>query len=148
MKLSKTASLAALAMVHLASRRSEGFIQARQVAEYLSIPTDSALKVLQALSRHNVISSQLGRSGGYRVDAEPREITLRQIVEAIDGPIEGEIPVRGYDNGLSEAVVELRKAANRVAHRVRHELERTTVADLLADDGEQVLATIEGGIAH
>lgn len=148
MKLSKTSSLAALAMVYLASRRGEGFIQARQVGEYLTIPTDSALKVLQALSRHNVINSQLGRSGGYRLEVEPREVTLRQIVEAIDGPIEGEIPVRGYDNGLSDAVVELRKAANRVAHRVRGELERTTVADMLADDGDTVLATIEGGIAH
>lgn len=148
MKLSKTSTLAALAVAHLSTRQNEGFIQARQVADYLHIPTDSALKVLQALARRGLIASQLGRSGGYRLDREPADVTLRQIVEAVEGPIEAEVPVNGDDNGLTSSITQLRKACNRVANAVRTELDRTTVADLADLPAEEVLATIEHGVAH
>lgn len=63
MKLSKTSALAALAVAHLASYPADAVVQARQVAEYLNIPTDSALKILQTLTRRHVIDSRLGRGG-------------------------------------------------------------------------------------
>jgi Rrf2 family protein len=152
MKLSKTATLAALAVAYLSTRRNDGHIQARHVADYLHIPTDSALKVLQALARRGVINSHLGRSGGYYLENEPHNVTLLQIVEAVEGPIEPELPVQSDGNGLSHPIDQLRKACNRVAHSMRLELERTTVSELaegMNGTAAPVLATIEeGGIAH
>jgi len=153
MKLSKTATLAALAVAYLSTRRNDGHIQARHVADYLHIPTDSALKVLQALARRGVINSHLGRSGGYYLENEPHNVTLLQIVEAVEGPIEPELPVESDGNGLSNPIDQLRKACNRVAHSMRHELDRTTVAELAEGMNgtpiTPILATIEeGGIAH
>ena len=148
MKLSKTSTLAALAVVHLASRQGDGFIQARQVADYLHIPTDSALKVLQALARRGVIASQLGRAGGYRLDADPTHVTLLQIVEAVDGPVEPEIPLHVADERLFSPVSQLRKACNRVSNAMRTELEHTTIAELAELFAGHVLATIEAGVAH
>ncbi len=152
MKLSKTATLAALAVAYLSTRRNDGHIQARHVADYLHIPTDSALKVLQALARRGVINSHLGRSGGYYLENEPHNVTLLQIVEAVEGPIEPELPVQSDGNGLSQPIDQLRKACNRVAHSMRLELERTTVSELaegMNGTTTPVLATIEeGGIAH
>jgi len=152
MKLSKTATLAALAVAYLSTRRNDGHIQARHVADYLHIPTDSALKVLQALARRGVINSHLGRSGGYYLENEPHNVTLLQIVEAVEGPIEPELPVASDGNGLSQPIDQLRKACNRVAHSMRLELERTTVSELAegmnGSTTAPVLATIEGGIAH
>lgn len=148
MKLSKTATLAALAVAYLSRRRTDGHIQARQVAEHLMIPTDSALKVLQALARRGVIHSQLGRSGGYSLEREPHLVTLLQIVEAVDGPIAGEVPIEGGVNGLAKPLEQIRKAANRVANGIRVELDRTTVAELAEIDEPAVLAIIEHGVAH
>ena len=151
MKLSKTATLAALAVAYLSTRRNDGHIQARQVADYLHIPTDSALKVLQALARRGVINSHLGRSGGYYLESEPHQVTLLQIVEAVEGPIETELPVGGDGNGMQKPIDQLRKACNRVAHSMRLELDRTTVSELAEglNGATPVLATIEeGGIAH
>lgn len=152
MKLSKTATLAALAVAYLSTRRNDGHIQARHVADYLHIPTDSALKVLQALARRGVINSHLGRSGGYYLESEPHQVTLLQIVEAVEGPIEPELPVESNGNGLAAPISQLRKACNRVAHSMRLELDRTTVAELAEGVNgatTSVLATIEeGGIAH
>ena len=147
-KLSKTSTLAALAVVHLASRQGDGFIQARQVAEYLHIPTDSALKVLQALARRGVIASQLGRAGGYRLDADPTHVSLLQIVEAVDGPVETEIPLDVVDERLFQPITQLRKACNRISNAMRTELENTTISELAELFAGQVLATIEAGVAH
>jgi len=153
MKLSKTATLAALAVAYLSTRRGDGHIQARHVADYLHIPTDSALKVLQALARRGVINSHLGRSGGYYLESEPHDVTLLHIVEAVEGPIESELPIESDGNGLSNPIDQLRKACNRVAHSMRHELDRTTISEIAegmnGNTTPIVLATIEeGGIAH
>ena len=75
-------------------------------------------------------------------------MTLRQIVEAVEGPIEGDIPVESDGNGLAKPIDELKKACNRVAHSIRAELGRTSVADMADLDSKPVLATIEHGVAH
>jgi Rrf2 family protein len=129
MKLSKSSAHAAFAVAYLASRSHEdGPVQARQVAEHLGVPTDSALKVLQALARNNLIQSQLGRAGGYRLHRLPETITLLDIVEAIDGPIHPQVPA-----GLSAPIGGVKLLANicqQASDSVRNELSRLTVAEL------------------
>lgn len=92
MKLSKTSAHAVLAVAYLASCKDNGVVQARQVAEHLSIQTDSALKILQVLAQHKLIDSRLGRSGGYQFTKLASEVTLLQIIEAVDGPVVSGIP--------------------------------------------------------
>ena len=134
MKLTKTSTQATLAIVFLSDRIEGPPTQARQVAEYLEVPTDSALKFLQALVRHNVLRSQLGRSGGYHLNREPDEITLLEIVEAIDGPIDVEIPlhVREQSRWATPAEV-LHEVCGRVVRETREHLGNVTLAQLAAD---------------
>jgi len=132
MKLSKTSAQAALALAYLAERRDGGPTQARQVAEHLKIPTDSALKVLQTLSRQGLLRSQLGRSGGYHISAAPETISLLQIVEAIDGPIRVDIPLEAADDDLAIQVDVLRRVCEASDRQLRNELSRLTVAQLAA----------------
>lgn len=129
MKLSKTSAHAALAMAFLASRRDDGYIQARTVADHLEVPTDSALKILQALTRRGLISSQLGRTGGYRMLMPADQVSLLQVVEAIDGPIACDMPVS--QSHLTEAIDVLRGVCTQAAERMRDELANKTVADLV-----------------
>ena len=131
MKLTKTSTQAALALVYLSERRDEGPTQARQVAEHLKVPTDSALKVLQALVRHDLLRSQLGRSGGYRLQRDPATVTLLQIIEAIDGPVRVELPahVHGQDQWTGPAQV-LGEVCQCVTSQTRQQLQRITVVQL------------------
>ncbi len=134
MKLSKTSAQAALATVYLATKQDQGFIQARQVAEHLRIPTDSALKILQALVQHGLIESRLGRSGGYRLTASPKLVTLLQIIEAIDGPVTAALPAVNAQGHLDHNLKMLQNACDHVAKQIRQQLQKTTVADLLQDE--------------
>ena len=131
MKLSKTSAHAALSIAFLSGRVNQGPTQARAVAEHLGIPTDSALKILQALSRHRLIKSQLGRSGGYILQRPAESITLLEIVEAIDGPIAGEMPFSQHAEKLDHSLNILTRACQNAADKLRESLGRYTVADLI-----------------
>lgn len=140
MKLSKTSAHAALAVAFLANQPNHTPIQARQIAEHLHIPTDSALKILQAMVRQHVIQSQLGRSGGYMLTRPPEQVTLLEIVEAIDGPITAALPVRTDGKPVLEGVEKLKSMCEHVAGRLREELGRYTVADLARVDAPTLRA--------
>lgn len=130
MKLSKTSAQAALALAFLAEQEADAVVQARQVAAHLGIPTDSALKILQTLARQELILSQLGRSGGYRLHKPAASVTLAQIVEAIDGPISGTMRLDARREGTAGSMDLLQSVCEQAATRLREELSRTTVADL------------------
>ncbi len=130
MKLTKTSTQAALAMTFLASQSGKGLVQARQVAEHLGIPTDSALKVLQTLTRQGLIQSQLGRSGGYQFVGDADTVTLLDIVEAIDGPISTQVPIEAARQRLVSSVEQLRRVYSYATERVRAELGLATLASL------------------
>jgi len=131
MKLSKTSAQAALALTFLAEQERVVVVQARQVAAYLGIPTDSALKILQVLARQELILSQLGRTGGYRLHKPADQISLAHIVEAIDGPISGSMRLASNHARSNGSLELLQSICNEAATTLRQQLSRTTVADLV-----------------
>jgi len=132
MKLTKTSAQAALAMAYLADQPEGRPTQARQVAQHLGIPTDSALKILQTLVRQQLLRSQLGRSGGYHMLVPAEHISLLQIIEAIDGPISAELPLHSAEDALIRPLETLAQACARSAEHLRFELSQITVATLAA----------------
>ena len=140
MKLSKTSAHAALAVAFLADRGHEGPTQARTVAEHLGIPTDSALKILQTLSRHRLIKSQLGRSGGYLLLRPSENVSLLEIVEAIDGPIAGEMPISQHTEKLDFSMNILHGACEHAADQLRQSLDKYSVADLIFSEEPALMA--------
>jgi len=132
MKLSKTSAQAALAMGVLAAQPEGTYLQARHIAQKLNIPTVSALKILQALTRSHLIESQLGRSGGYRLTCAAADVSLLGIIEAIDGPVRGQMRIDQAPEGVAQSVTRLREICDIAANTLRHQLEQTSVADLAA----------------
>lgn len=130
MKLSKTSAQAALAMAFLSSQTTGELVQARTVGEYLSIPTDSALKILQSLARRGLILSQLGRSGGYRLHRPPEQVSLLEIVEAIEGPISADIRLTVSDPALTAGVELLQHICDDAAAYSRQKLRSVKLSDL------------------
>jgi len=130
LKLSKTSAQAALALAYLAVQPADSTIRARQVASHLRIPTESALKILQQLAQRGLLKSRLGRTGGYRLGMPAEKITLRDVVEAIDGPVSAGFPQLNAADNLRGRLNLLRTVCETVAKGVCEKLQRTTVADL------------------
>jgi Rrf2 family protein len=62
-----------------------GALPASRLAEYHGVPAPYLAKHLQALSRAGILEAVPGPRGGYRLARPPTEITVLDVVEAIDG---------------------------------------------------------------
>lgn len=60
---------------------------AKMISENENIPIRFTLKILRKLKMAGLVCSFRGQSGGYALCKEPKEISLRDVIEIIDGPI-------------------------------------------------------------
>ena len=71
-------------------------VKADAIAEAMDIPKGFLHQVLQILQRGRLVISRPGRSGGYGLARPAGEITILQIVERLEGPMDtGECVLRG-----------------------------------------------------
>jgi len=74
------------AVIYLASQRSGDFkIGIKKISNDLDLPTPFLAKILQQLAKQKILSSSKGPHGGFSLQKDPSNITLLDIVNAIDG---------------------------------------------------------------
>jgi Rrf2 family protein len=73
------------AVASLAQLRAGGTVSAAQLAEHYDLPAAYLAKQLQALVRAGVLTAATGPRGGFRLARPAEQITLLQVVEAVDG---------------------------------------------------------------
>lgn len=62
-------------------------LDAKSLAEQGNIPLRFLLKLTRKLTQSGIVKSYRGVNGGYAITKEPKNITLKDVVEAIQGPI-------------------------------------------------------------
>src|SRR5260370_21822802 len=92
LRLSKKADYALMAMTRLAVKTESGgpsapSTSAREIAEQYDIPIELMAKVLQRLVRVGLLASTQGTRGGYTLGRSPAEISVVDVIEAIDGKV-------------------------------------------------------------
>jgi Rrf2 family protein len=87
MQLTRAADYAVRAMVHLATLPPEKRAFLPDLAKATSAPESFLSKVMQTLSHAGLISSRRGKLGGFAILPRGCEATMREVIEAIDGPI-------------------------------------------------------------
>jgi Rrf2 family protein len=85
MRMNEGVEWAAHCLALLAALPEEMALSAARLAEYHDVPAPYLAKSLQALAGAGLISSRVGRHGGYRLTRPPGEITLLDVVRAVDG---------------------------------------------------------------
>jgi len=87
LRLSKKADYGLIAMKHLAQQSSAlCSTSAREIAEKYDIPIELMAKVLQRLVRTGLLISTQGTRGGYALSRPSGNISVADIIQAIDGP--------------------------------------------------------------
>ena len=87
LRLSKKADYALMAMRHLAASERGSSSSAREIAESYAIPSELLAKVLQRLVRARLLASVQGTRGGYRLSRPAHQMTVADVIQAIDGPV-------------------------------------------------------------
>ena len=87
MKTSRSIGYALAAVGYIAENQDNGPVMAARVSKEYGISLEYLLKILHLLVRANVLRSKRGPRGGFSLARNPQEITMLQIIEAIDGPL-------------------------------------------------------------
>jgi Rrf2 family protein len=136
LRLSKKADYALIAMKHLALRGDRGSSassSAREIAELYGIPVELMAKVLQRLVRRGLLASHQGTRGGYQLARVPGQISVADVIQAIDGPVT--VTACSTEDGQCEqfSKCNVRDPLWRVRERILSALGDCTIAELAAD---------------
>lgn len=106
---------------------------ARDLAAAAQLPLPTVSKLLKELSQGGVLSSHRGVKGGYTLARPPQEISVAQIIAALEGPI-GMTECAASEPGLCDMEPHCPLPTNWrvISHAVRDALEKVTVADLIS----------------
>ncbi|ODT15222.1 MAG: Rrf2 family transcriptional regulator [Kaistia sp. SCN 65-12] len=85
--ISQKAKYAFKALIHLARQPSGQTTQIDDIARQAGVPRKFLEHILLDLKHRGIIASRRGRSGGYAMLKPPGEVTIGQVLRAIDGPI-------------------------------------------------------------
>lgn len=87
MQLTRAADYAVRVMIHLAAQPENQRTLLPALAKATDVPSSFLSKVLQTLVRAGLVASRRGQQGGFEILAKGRQASIRDVVEAVDGPI-------------------------------------------------------------
>ena len=87
MRLTHLADYAVVMMTAAARREGPARLSASELAEETGVPLPTAQKLMQRLAAHGLLVGTRGSGGGYALARAVTDISLADIVEAVEGPI-------------------------------------------------------------
>lgn len=129
LKISRMSDYAIVLLTALARQESPKS-NARALAEQTGLSQPTVGKLLKTLTACGLLSSQQGRHGGYRLARPAADISIADIIEAIDGPIAMTECYSTDHDCEREANCSVRPHWNTINHGVRALLTGTTLATL------------------
>ncbi len=88
MQITRQADYAVRAVLHLARNGNSERAATSMIAKEQNIPPSFLAKIISQLSIAGLLHTSRGARGGVTLAREPKDITLLEVVEAIDGPIQ------------------------------------------------------------
>ena len=87
LKITRKVEYALIALRHLQSKDTEDLTSAKEIAIHYGIPKQLLAKILQQMSKENIIEAVQGPAGGYRILANLDKISLKDFFEKLEGPL-------------------------------------------------------------
>ncbi len=129
MRVSAKSDYAIRAAVELAAA-GEGPVKGERLAQAQEIPSNFLENILSDLRNAGIVSSRRGADGGYWLARPAAEVSLADIIRAVDGPLANVRGVRSEQVAYQGSAEKLRDVWVAVRASLRGVLENVTLADL------------------
>ncbi len=129
MKLTRASSYALHALVFMSAQKPDHPVASHQIAKARGIPERFLLKVLKPLVSLRILYSVKGPNGGYRLVRPAGDISMLEVIEAVDGPIRGQAPL-AQTEGDETLDRRLEAICNQTAEGLRKHLQRIKISEL------------------
>ena len=102
-----------------------------EISQDSNVPLPTVAKILNALSKADLVVAQRGASGGYSLSRAPREIAVSEIIQALEGPIALTACVTGATETCDgESLCPLRGHWNKVNLAIKQALDRVSLEEI------------------
>ena len=122
-----------MAIHYISAHGDDGAVSAKRIAEEFSIPQERLAKILQSLAKKRLITSQNGPKGGYVLTRAAREITVGQVVSALEGPFWIVSCMVEKDDCPQFPRCNLRRPVQKIQASISSVLDAMTLEELTAD---------------
>jgi Rrf2 family protein len=130
MKVSSSTAYGLLAVGYIAQNQDKGLIVSQTIAKQYNINLEYLLKIMLELVKANILRSKRGPRGGFSLARSPKKITMLEIIEAVEGPLTGDLVLSGHatrEKFTSNAV----KTSQKAFAQARNVLKAVKLADLI-----------------
>jgi len=87
LRFSKKVEYALIALMDLADLHGTSPVTAKTVAQNYQLPYELLGKVMQSLTKNGLLNSVQGVKGGYVLGKSPEKISIKEVIEILEGPI-------------------------------------------------------------
>jgi len=129
-RLNKITDYAVVTLCRMGSEH-DGVFTAQQLAQESGVPQPTVAKLMKQLGRAGIVTSQRGAGGGYCLSRPAAEISVAEVITALEGPISLTACVDGADTSCSVmSLCPMSGNWNRVNEAIRGALEGVSLADM------------------
>ena len=114
-------------------------LDARTISEQMAVSLRFSLKILGKLAQNGLVVSYKGNRGGYELARPASEITLRQVIEAVEGPyrLSRCLGEAGECSRGASGCCAFQRVFGRISSIINQELEAENFADILRRETEE-----------
>jgi Rrf2 family iron-sulfur cluster assembly transcriptional regulator len=127
---SRSAEYAIRAFVHLSQVPDGKYAMVKNIAREEDIPSHFLAKILQQLARKGLLRSSKGPTGGFVLRRKPEDVSLMDIVQALDGLADYERCASGLAECNDDQPCGMHDAWNALRSRIIGYLKTTSIADI------------------
>ncbi|MFH0989727.1 MAG: Rrf2 family transcriptional regulator [bacterium] len=132
-QLSKKVEYSLIALRQMAMKPKGHVFTAKELATYDALPYDLLAKVLQKLTRAGIVTSQQGSHGGYALLRHPEELTIAEVIRAIDDskPMVAECYMAGKERCTLIDNCTIRGPLEKLQHNLDGLFDNTTLQEII-----------------
>jgi Rrf2 family protein len=97
LQISRRTEYGLRAMVYLASKPQSAVVPFREIAVRMDVPQDFLAKILKKLVKERLAVSSRGAHGGYSLGRPAGDISMLEVIEAVEGPVQVNLCTDGGD---------------------------------------------------
>lgn len=139
LRFTKRADYGLMAIHYIAVNEGVGAMSAKRIAGEFAIPPELMAKILQRLSKKRLIVSSNGPKGGYVLARRPSEISVGEVVRALEGPINIVRCLEDTDCPQM-ARCNLRRPVQKIQVAITQMLDTMSLAELTSQDVPELLS--------
>lgn len=135
LRFTKRADYGLIAIHYIAVHDEDrGAVSAKRIADEFNIPSELLAKILQRLAKEGLIASQNGPKGGYVLARRPTEISVGDVVRALEGPVHIVNCLEASSDCPQMARCNLRRPVQKIQVAISQVLDGMSLAELTTAD--------------